>query len=162
MAQGRAVRALTAAGRAFRRASETARRASETDLTKTRLPDPTGLGNLKPRPKKPTEKDVKKAKELRAALESGRAEAKPGAKLLDLGPPLTLGIPEMTVPNPRMVRRIEIQAANDAIKKSLRESKGRRAAAKESGRASKRKKLRARPRLKLRPSHRTANRSGGR
>ena len=155
MAQGRAVRVLTAAGRAMRRASET-------DLTKTRLPDPTGLGNLKPRPKKPTEKDVKKAKELRAALESGRAEAKPGAKLLDLGPPLTLGIPEMTVPNPRMVRRIEVQAANDAIKKSLRESKERRAKAKAKGRAASRSRSRAasRARTPVRAHKRTRN--GGR
>jgi len=90
-------------------------------------------------PKKPTEKDVKKAKELRKALESGRAEAKPGAKL-DLGPPLQTNL-EMVVPSPRMVRRVEIQAANEAIKKSLRESKKRRAAAKRKGRESKRKRV---------------------
>jgi len=152
MAQGRAVRALTAAGRAMRRVGEALEGKSP------RLP-PVLKAERK---KEPTEKEVKKAKELRVALESGRAEAKPGAKLLDLGPPLS-EIREMVVPNPRMGRRIEIQAANDAIKKSLRESKERRAKAKESGRESKKEKLRVRPvrRLRLRPSHRTA-RNGGR
>jgi len=150
MAQGRAVRVLTAAGRALRRVSET-------DLSKT--PPMMKAGE---RPKKPTEKDVKKAKELRAVLESGRAEAKPGAKLLDLGPPLQLGIQELTVPNPRMGRRIEIQAANDAIKKSLRESKERRAAAKKKGRATSRSRSRAASRARTPVRSHKRTRTGGR
>jgi len=83
----------------------------------------------------PTKKSVAKAKELRSALKSGRAEAKPGAKLLDLGPPLR-GL-DIIQPNPRTVRRLEIQDTNEAIKKSLRQSKGRRAEAKAKGRAYK-------------------------
>ncbi len=133
MAQGPAIRALTTAGRALRRAGEIFKEAPGRPMPVLKA------GEL---PKKPTEKEVKKAKELREALESGRAEAKPGAKLLDLGPPLTATMREMVVPNPRMVRRVEIQAANDAIKKSLRESKKRRAEAKEKGRAYKRSRVR--------------------
>ncbi len=83
----------------------------------------------------PTNKSVTKAKELRSALKSGRAEAKPGAKLLDLGPPLR-GL-DIILPNPRVQRRLEVSATNQAIKKSLRESKGRRAEAKAKGRAYK-------------------------
>lgn len=93
------------------------------------------LASKKPTGATPTEKEVAKAKELRSALQSGRAEAKPEAKLLDLGPPLR-GL-DIIQPNTRTVRRLEIQAANDAIKKSLRESKGRRAEAKAKGRAYK-------------------------
>lgn len=73
----------------------------------------------------PTNKSVAKAKELRSALKSGRAEAKPGAKLLDLGRPLRFG----EIAGPRLIRRLEIQDTNEAIKKSLRQSKGRRAKA---------------------------------
>ena len=86
----------------------------------------------------PTNKSVTKAKDLRAALKSGRAEAKPGAKLLDLGPPLRF----REIAGPRLVRRLEIQDTNEAIKKSLRQSKGRRA--------------------KARSKNRKATRSGGR
>jgi hypothetical protein len=151
MAQGRAVRALTAVGRAVRRVGDALEGKSP------RLP-PVVKAERK---KEPTEKQVKKAKELRVALESGRAEAKPGAKLLDLGPPLS-EIRELYVPNPRMVRRVEIQAANDAIKKSLRESKERRAAAKKKGRATSRSRSRAasRSRTPVRAHKRT--RIGGR
>ncbi len=83
----------------------------------------------------PTNKSVTKAKELRAALKSGRAEAKPGAKLLDLGPPLRGG--DIILPSARVQRRLEVSATNQAIKKSLRQSKGRRAEAKAKGRAYK-------------------------
>jgi len=141
MAQGPAVRGLTTAGRLLRRLGEAAERGK----------GPPGMLKAPEKSKKPTEKEVKKAKELREALESGRAEAKPGAKLLDLGPPLQTNISEMAIPNPRMVRRVEIQAANDAIKKSLRKSEKRRAEAKKKGRAYKRSRT-------PRPAHRTGGR----
>jgi len=137
MAQGPAVRALTSAAKAVRR-------------LKPRSVRPPGM--LQDDQKEPTAKSVKKAKRLRLVLATRRAEAKPGAKLFDLGPPLT-GLAEIA--GPRMIRRLEIQDANEAIKKSLRESKGRRAEAKAKGRAYKK-------RLKPRSSHRSTSRSGGR
>lgn len=76
-----------------------------------------------PNPRQQLAKRRARVRQLTAALESGRAEAKPGARF-EFGK----GVPIL-----------EAQRAGRAVAKSLRESAPRRAAAKAKGRAYKRK-----------------------